>query len=436
MKKKSFLILITASTLVAFGTTTLAIVNGLNSGVLTNADSENNYWYHYERVAPTLTKHGSKEFWANCSTHNYVLANPGGGEDIREGGDFSKTAYFEALTSEDPRYLPSISEKVDIKGYLQTLVAELGRDPYSYIPESMRPAGVSKVTESSVTYDFSEFTNVSNIKYGGFGEQWHMVVENIKESQRFYNVVNYGSEILTAARTVAYAFLDAYEENTVTHTFSDDSRYISQISFNGTLLKYNIKYLSSISIPLFGDLMPQIDLSYDVTNEIKTIRFQIGEGNALKFISRENSYEFALEYGVEQVSRKAYFSLEKDDKNDVTGHIYEFVQYKDKDLIGSCADFYIGSTILQLLVTRLVVSLDLPDTLTNYMKLKTANSSAIKFVKRLANGELRKPITLYGSISITSLTLVASKLLITVEWIHMKIITIFISMVPKHYLNL
>ena len=40
---------------------------------------------------------------------------------------------------------------------------------------------------------------------------------------------------------------------------------------------------------------------------------------------------FAIEYGLESISRKAYFQIERDEKNEtVEGHIYEFIKYKDK----------------------------------------------------------------------------------------------------------
>lgn len=337
MKKKTIVLsalLLSAS----LGVTTVVLSN--NTGTIGIAKDEV-YWHHYDRVEPTLTKHGSKEFWANCSTHNYTLENPGVYEDIREGVAFDTTSYFDELESDDPRYIPSISEKVDIKGFLEELLDVFAHDPYSYIPESMRPSGVSKVSPSSVNYDFTNFTNVSSIHYGGFGEQWHMVIENIKESERFYNITSYGSEVLALARTVAYAFLDSYDDNTVTKIFDSDTRYISKIDFHDDVLKYNVKFLTGVTIPLFGTIIPQVDMEYDIDNLTKTVRIQLGENNALRFVVTPNAYRFGLEYGIETVSRKAYFEISKDEDEKVEGHIYEYVQYKDKDLVPACADFYI-----------------------------------------------------------------------------------------------
>ena len=316
------------------------VLTNSNNGFIARAQGDS-YWYHYAQVTPTLTKHGSKEFWANCSTHSFELENPGVGEDIREGVAFDTTEYFDDLTDSDPRYLPPLSERINIKGYLESLIQAFTYDPYSFIPDTMRPEGVDKVLESDVTYDFTNFTSVSDIQYGGFGEQWHMVIENIKESQRFYNITTYGSEILGASNLVASAFLDDYYDNEVTKTFSNDSRYTSKIDFHSNVLTYNIQYISGIDVPLFGEVTPQIDMEYAVSTETKTVRIQLGENNALKFVITPDSYTFGLEYGVEAVSRKAYFIISKDEHDAVEGHIYEFVQLKGKSLVNSCADFYI-----------------------------------------------------------------------------------------------
>ncbi len=90
--------------------------------------TDNNYWNHYAKVEPTQYTHGSKEFWANCSTHNFQLTAPGAGADIRNGGDFSLTAYFDELQSTDPRYIPPLSGTYDYDGYYAGLSWTDGED--------------------------------------------------------------------------------------------------------------------------------------------------------------------------------------------------------------------------------------------------------------------------------------------------------------------
>ena len=106
-------------------------------------------------------------------------------------------------------------------------------------------------------------------------------------------------------------------------------------------MTYNLQYLSGVSVPLFGTVTPQIDMEYVIGSGTKTVRIQLGANNALKFVITPDSYTFGLEYGVTEVSRKALFSISRDEFDNVEGHIYEFVQLKDKDLVPSCADFYI-----------------------------------------------------------------------------------------------
>lgn len=339
MKKKALLVAITSLTL------TLGVAAGVvfakSSNDFLASAKDDSYWFHYSQVTPTEFKHGSKEFWANCSTHNFSLENPGVGEDIREGVDFSTTSYFDELTSEDPRYLPPLSERVDIKGYLQDLYASFSQDPYSYIPDTMRPDGVTKVSESDITYDFDNFTYVSDIKYGGFGEQWHMVIENIKESEKFYNITNIGSEIITGTNLVVYSFLDDYYDGTISRTFENGSNAVAVLNFDGSTMSYTIQFTSSINIPLIGSVNPQIDMEYVVGSNTKTVRVQFNDNNAMKFVITPDSYTFGLEYGIEAVSRKAFFTISEDESTGIEGHIYEYVQYKDKDLVPACADFYI-----------------------------------------------------------------------------------------------
>ena len=67
------------------------------------------FWFHYDAVEPTLNKHGSKEFWANCSTHLFSLTKPEG-ETIFEGVSFDTTTYFDDLVFGDERYIPSVFE--------------------------------------------------------------------------------------------------------------------------------------------------------------------------------------------------------------------------------------------------------------------------------------------------------------------------------------
>ena len=234
------------------------------------------------------------------------------------------------------------NEKVNIKTYLQTLLQVVGHDPYSYIPDTMKPENSDNhVTASQVNYDFNNFTNVNNIKYGGHGEQWHMVLENIQESEKFYSVLSLGEAAINASVALFYNYLDNNPEDTASHSLNETT-YTAKLDFHNDLLAYTIQYETNLNIPFFGEVMPQIDITYNIKTLEKAVRVQLTENNAMRYVVTDNMYAFALEYGVETVSRKAYFQISRDKDENVAGHIYEFVQYKDKDLVPACADFYIN----------------------------------------------------------------------------------------------
>ena len=70
-------------------------------------------WYHYSSVEPTRTRHGSKEFWMNCSTLSFSLERPQS-ENIFEGQAFDNLDSFFSLNSSDERYVAPISAPTKI----------------------------------------------------------------------------------------------------------------------------------------------------------------------------------------------------------------------------------------------------------------------------------------------------------------------------------
>lgn len=236
------------------------------------------------------------------------------------------------------------NEVLNIKTFLQTLVSATGQDPYSYIPETMQAENSDNhVTASQMNYDFTNFTNVSSIKYGGFGEQWHMVIENIKESERFYGVITLCETAINTSVALFNNYLDNNPSDTASHKLSE-TEYTAQLNYSNGVLDYTLQYKTGLNIPFFGEVTPQIDMRYEIAKGEKAVRVQLTENNAMRYAVTDDSYVFAIQYGVTAVSRKAYFEINRNNKGEVNGHIYEFVQFKDKDLVPSCADFYITDT--------------------------------------------------------------------------------------------
>ena len=256
----------------------------------------------------------------------------------------NQTVTWPLTLTKNEKLYANWNETINIKAYLQTLLDAVKHDPYSYIPDTMEPKNSDNhVTASAINYDFTQFTNVSSIKYGGFGEQWHMVVENIEESERFYSILSLGEAAINASVALFNNYLDSNPGTTATHTLKETA-YTAKLDFSNNVLSFTIQYKTNFNIPLFGEVLPQIDMTYNITTLEKAVRIQLSENNAMRYVVTDNSYAFGLEYGLSAVSRKAYFQLNRLQDESVQGHIYEYVQFKDKDLVPACADFYINDT--------------------------------------------------------------------------------------------
>ncbi len=233
------------------------------------------------------------------------------------------------------------NEAVDIKQYLNSALEALKQDPYGYIPNSMRPTfSANNVEKNQVTYDFNNFVNVSDITYGGYGEQWNMVIDNINESERFYNVLTTIETVVNTSVVAFNNYLDANPSDQADHTLNETT-YSASLKYKDMTLSYSLQYKTNMTIPFFGQITPRIDMTYNISTNEKSVRIQLTSTNAMRYVVTDNMYVFAIEYGVTAVSRKAYFQIAKSEKS-IEGHIYEYIQLKGKDMVPSCGDFYIN----------------------------------------------------------------------------------------------
>ncbi|MGM9899732.1 MAG: InlB B-repeat-containing protein [Bacilli bacterium] len=229
----------------------------------------------------------------------------------------------------------SWNEVVDVKGYLSLLLEGYELNPYSYIPESMTPGySANLINSSSVISDYSNFVNVSSIKDCGFGEQWHMITDNLQQSQTFFNVLGVVEGLTTSSIVTFNNYFDKNPSDTAHYSF-ENGEYNVTIHFDGEVIYYVLDFTSNI--PILGEQTVQIALSMDIETMIKEVRIQLGDANALKYVISEDSYTFAIKYlGV----RRAYFRVQKNSDNSIEGHINEYLTVSG---IGtsSAADFYI-----------------------------------------------------------------------------------------------
>ena len=241
---------------------------------------------------------------------------------------------FNSPITGNVEYFAVWNEIIDIKAMLSALLIGYELNPYSYIPESMQVDFSSNlVAANDIITDYSTSQNISNIRYG-YGEQWHMVLDNLEQTKNFFNVLSVVETLSAISITTFNNYYDTNPQDTAHHEFVNGI-YNVTIDFNGEVLYYALDYTADI--PIFGNQTVQIVLSMSAETGEKAVRIQVGDANALKYTIHENSYTFAIKYlGV----RRAMFSVLRDANGNVSGNIYEFLTVSSAE-IASAADFYI-----------------------------------------------------------------------------------------------
>lgn len=233
--------------------------------------------------------------------------------------------------------------RATVKGYLNTVVQSFDASPYDFIPDAMTPKySANFVAESEVSYDFSNFVNVSAIKYGGFGKQWNMVIDNINQSEYFYKYLNIGNTILSSAITTITSYLESEYADSIDKSFNTE-HFSASIAYAGDAFYYTLNYNTGVSVPLFGNVSPTISIIYNTVSGEKTYTVKLTDTNRLHYTVSENKYEFGIEYGISTGSRTSYLSIERKSDDTVEGHIYEYITLAGHDTVPSCADFYIDN---------------------------------------------------------------------------------------------
>lgn len=243
--------------------------------------------------------------------------------------DFSK-----AITG-NTEYFAIWNEVFDAKALLAALLNGYNLNPYSFFPETMLiDYSANLVDSEDIVSDYTNgFINISDVTYG-YGEQYHMVLDNLEQSKIFFNVLTAIEGISATSISAFNNYFDSNPADTAHHTF-ENGIYNITIDFDGEIISYIVDYTATL--PVLGEQTVQIALAMDIETSERNVRIQLGDANALSYTITENSYEFAIKYlGV----RRAMFSVERDDDGNVSGSIYEFLTYEGVGT-SSCAEFYI-----------------------------------------------------------------------------------------------
>ena len=169
-----------------------------------------------------------------------------------------------------------------------------------------------------------------------------MALENISQSQVFFTVLSVIDNVSTISITAFHNYIDQNPADTAHHQF-ESGIYSVTISCTRQTIDYVLEYTANI--PVLGEQSIQIALSMDIATEVKNVRIQIGEANALAYTVANDQYTFAVKYlGI----RRAYFEINKNTDGTMTGHVYEYLTVNAIE-IPNAADFYITESYLILL---------------------------------------------------------------------------------------
>ncbi|MDE6293777.1 MAG: InlB B-repeat-containing protein, partial [Clostridiales bacterium] len=252
------------------------------------------------------------------------------------------TATFPMIVTGNVTLYAAWGDTVNVKALLNSLISGYKLDPYSYIPEAMLPEYTSNHVNASTVKkteeDYSSFVSKSQMPSKGFGEQWHMIADNLKQSQTFFKALAAVENVITASVATFNNYIDSNPSDTAHHSFKHGD-YDVTVDCNDGKIYYVLDYTGTF--PIVGAQDAQIALSMNLLGGERTVRVQLGNPNALAYTISDNSYTFALKMlGI----RRAMFDVSRDaSSGKVTGHINEFLTASgitDK-AIASAADFYI-----------------------------------------------------------------------------------------------
>lgn len=256
-------------------------------------------------------------------------------------GDCKTAAQFPITVKGNVTFYAKYVDVVNVKELLKKLTGGYKLDPYSYIPAKMRPASANLANADGVKTqesDYADFVGMSQMPHNGYGEQWHMITDNLKQSELFFNALSGVDTIVAAAVATFNNYIDGNPDDTAHHSFKNGI-YNVTVDCGANDIYCVLDYTATF--PLVGEQTAQISLCMNIKDETRTVRIQLGDANALAYTFDADSYKFAIKYGG---VRRALFEVKRDMSGAVVGHINEFLTASgvtDK-AISSAADFYVN----------------------------------------------------------------------------------------------
>src|SRR5690606_7373846 len=220
---------------------------------------------------------------------------------------------------------------------LRNLFGILEADPLEYIPEAMQPGGI--LTDSAnLSLNFTSFVNTSSIPTG-YGEQWHMVQENLSEAKLFTNIFNTLDLITPTVITLFDAYLVNNLEDEVNFVTTTNNYQIVIVT-EGDLMFFTASYTANL--PVFGSQTVSITLFLNSVESLRSSRIQIGSAAKARFDVGEDFMRIVTDFGT---VRKFFFEIENND-NTVEGRLYETLQIEGLGGTSAVAEFVIENNLV------------------------------------------------------------------------------------------
>ena len=225
--------------------------------------------------------------------------------------------------------LLSAEERAKIRDLLSELLSGYKANPRDIIPKTMLETNESKVVDKeNIPTDYKNGVSVSSIPTTAVGAQWKMVLDNINQTNDFFNVLSLADKTVLASTSLIAAFFEKEDINSPRYTFNVDN-YSITVDYDGAYVYY-VMELNTI----------QISMKMDVNTKVKTVRIQLTDTNALSYTIEANTYTFAISYAS---IRQAFTKITKNSDNSIEGYIYEYA------LVHKFANFYINDNYATVL---------------------------------------------------------------------------------------
>ncbi|OED59264.1 InlB B-repeat-containing protein [Acholeplasma laidlawii] len=232
------------------------------------------------------------------------------------------------------------NEQVAIGQYLSSLLNTYKFKPQDILPTHMQAGGVLK-TQAQLNSNYATFVNTNQIAFGGYGEQWQMVLDNLEQAETLFTVLSVIDTISSASVVAFNNYLDSNPDDTSNYEFKQGI-YNVYISLEGEVLSYVVDYTANI--PVFGEQTVQIALNYNVVTSDKDGRIQIGDANSVKYQVFEDGFTIASKY---LGFRTSYIEVTEDENGYINGSIHEHMTVAGKS-ISSAAQFSVDDTYVSV----------------------------------------------------------------------------------------